>query len=268
MLRPWSPHRTERGQLPNGFYCVCWWLSGILFGVSLAALLVLRGDRDELYQAVSLSFCLAAGIICYTVYRTYIRWVKGLRRRRRRGHHLRSLDRSDVQYGVFERYVSGITEAVTDEHVHQEELPHLTHLQAEEAVCSVAHPLDADASAMGIGGPEVEMDLDEEVRETAKDASDAEPQQDEICTICLEVLDVHAASLEDQPMKLLVCGHTYHRCCLRSWTMRHGHVSCPTCRQSWPQPKQPLQVSPASANHAAAMVPENSAGSREVALSL
>jgi len=77
--------------------------------------------------------------------------------------------------------------------------------------------------------------------DAAADASDALPEEEPCCAICLEPLDADAPSLE-------ACGHRLHADCLfgagqlvsHAWadnapsTRRGQQVECPTCRQaSW-----------------------------------
>lgn len=54
---------------------------------------------------------------------------------------------------------------------------------------------------------------------------------DESCAICLDSLNT-AASGEEQAVQIRLCGHRYHRACIRLWVMRQGYIMCPVCRQT------------------------------------
>lgn len=45
------------------------------------------------------------------------------------------------------------------------------------------------------------------------------------CAICL-------APLKDYPSKILICGHEYHKVCIKKWETKSDE--CPVCRERKP----------------------------------
>ena len=54
-------------------------------------------------------------------------------------------------------------------------------------------------------------------------SSNSKPIQNQKCSICLDIIQQNSCRL--------VCGHSYHKYCIKPWLMRHS-LDCPYCRRS------------------------------------
>lgn len=53
----------------------------------------------------------------------------------------------------------------------------------------------------------------------------------EICSICMDKLDVKCDDLKNEKSVLLTCGHYFHEECLKSWYKSSTQKDCPICRE-------------------------------------
>ena len=52
----------------------------------------------------------------------------------------------------------------------------------------------------------------------------------EICSICMDKLDVKCNDVKNEKSVLLTCGHCFHEGCLKDWYKSSEQKDCPICR--------------------------------------
>jgi len=53
----------------------------------------------------------------------------------------------------------------------------------------------------------------------------------EICSICMDKLDVKCNDVKNEKSVLLTCGHCFHEGCLKDWYKSSEQKDCPICRE-------------------------------------
>lgn len=79
-----------------------------------------------------------------------------------------------------------------------------------------------------------------------RDGTEADLSQEagksETCAICLGKMVASPATIDALKPRVLLCGHVYHRHCLRSWLDKES-FTCPVCRASvWTGKNQKVEV--------------------------
>ena len=55
--------------------------------------------------------------------------------------------------------------------------------------------------------------------------------QEEICSICMDKLNVKCHDVKNEKSVLLTCGHYFHEECLKTWYKSSAQKDCPICRE-------------------------------------
>jgi len=75
-----------------------------------------------------------------------------------------------------------------------------------------------------------------------KGSGEEEDGRSDSCAICLGKMVASPATIDALKPQVLLCGHVYHRTCLRSWLDKES-FSCPICRASvWTGKQQKIEA--------------------------